>query len=682
MTQSPEWKRRSGTYEATLVYVNDDQEKVSDQGKSETLGQTQRSEFLRTMVHDSESCEAKVLPEEDEIEEEKMSEIEEESPPPPPPLPPPRIDSRRHLQNKQHVDENQDEDQHQHSQGIKEEYSQLSEQHKKLKSASLQSSYLEQQSSIFEVSNLHRQEVGEEVEISQESESNDFQSSILHQETKSSKFEASRESPNEDFKSSDLPGKSQENLSKLNCLEPSSQSWKTLPEEPQNITQKGLHGQFYSFEVPQREKAFSITGMWSNVDVGLVKERSSFWKNAERRAANYRNQGRLIDPSGWMSDSNNLNQLRLNESHKNKFISSGNLSLEEDRDEVVSSAMIVMEKRPNGRKSADIFVPSNYNQIGKKSTKDAVKKSINLLDENHPELIDDSLNEHCLKENDVSDKLLVIEETSQLTNSLLNFEEVKITTFEETCESKLITDGFLDANDQTNIMKETESSSSNFNHQEKLPSDNEILLCKNLNNEPNGIVTPQSFESSLVSNNFETDSALGISVEKLLQQEIQRKREIEEKLRQVEAENRELLEREKKSSEENMEILAFASPDQIYHHEEGQNFTKPRFLDAEVNRALVSPYLEGTKSPQFYQPEEKDGSINDVRGPPKVPSRSSSINLHVISSQNRPRESPTQLRLIQSPSVEAISPLMANDVSIINSLSIYSVFKPFFMLIR
>ena len=68
-------------------------------------------------------------------------------------------------------------------------------------------------------------------------------------------------------------------------------------------------GQLKMFEASQREKVFSISGMWNSVRLGFVKEKSNFWQNEKDtpKAPNYimqkkenKRNSRVIDPNEWV----------------------------------------------------------------------------------------------------------------------------------------------------------------------------------------------------------------------------------------------------------------------------------------------------------------------------------------------------------------------------------------------
>lgn len=116
------------------------------------------------------------------------------------------------------------------------------------------------------------------------------------------------------------------------------------------------------FEATSNSKVFSISGMWSNINLGMVKERSSFWqkdKEVVKRSPNYKNQpknrnSRLIDPNEWVAPTSPPTTKPLH-----KSLSVGQLDVEEDSEAdnmPISQATVAFESRANGRKSADIFV--------------------------------------------------------------------------------------------------------------------------------------------------------------------------------------------------------------------------------------------------------------------------------------------------------------------------------------
>ena len=67
--------------------------------------------------------------------------------------------------------------------------------------------------------------------------------------------------------------------------------------------------------------------MWSNVNLGLVKERSNFWQKCDRKnRKNENRKSRIIDPNEWVgavaASTADKDAAKLS---KNKFLSSGNL---------------------------------------------------------------------------------------------------------------------------------------------------------------------------------------------------------------------------------------------------------------------------------------------------------------------------------------------------------------------
>ena len=159
------------------------------------------------------------------------------------------------------------------------------------------------------------------------------------------------------------------------------------------------------FEATNKGKVFSISGLWSNVRLGLVKERSNFWKSSDhdqhsKKTPNYKRDkkptrepskrnSRIIDPNEWVKMGTNdssdrvpekpeINAVNMEKKEKlQKSLSLGNLDCEEDDDEIlpISQAAVVFEPRPDGRKSADIFVTSMNNSREKKSSTVNVEKA-------------------------------------------------------------------------------------------------------------------------------------------------------------------------------------------------------------------------------------------------------------------------------------------------------------------
>ena len=147
------------------------------------------------------------------------------------------------------------------------------------------------------------------------------------------------------------------------------------------------------FEVPEKESGFSISGMWSNVNLGLVKERSTFWQKCDRKnRRNGNRKSRVIDPNEWVAKPEVTSSASKDETptnhqlSKNKFMSSGNLVTDAESEVeppmVLSSAIVAVEKRADGRKSADIFLPSNYNykmsQVNSRREEKAATKCVDV----------------------------------------------------------------------------------------------------------------------------------------------------------------------------------------------------------------------------------------------------------------------------------------------------------------
>ena len=143
---------------------------------------------------------------------------------------------------------------------------------------------------------------------------------------------------------------------------------------------------FAPFETEVKEKNFSVSGIWNNVHIGLVKDRMRKWKTMDDGVApspsrpfdkqekvlkKAKRRSRVIDPNEWVlaeveikknSEEKEKEQGSKNES-LHKSISMGDLAkadtidLEEENNKpVMSKAVAAWEQRPDGRKSADIFV--------------------------------------------------------------------------------------------------------------------------------------------------------------------------------------------------------------------------------------------------------------------------------------------------------------------------------------
>ena len=147
---------------------------------------------------------------------------------------------------------------------------------------------------------------------------------------------------------------------------------------PRNVTMRQKPTKLKMFEASQREKVFSISGMWNSVRLGLVKERSTFWQpssinddNSQTKAPNYmiqkkdnKRNSRVIDPNEWVmpaaSNATSIDSETEKEVILHKSLSVGQLDVVDVEDNVegmmVSQATVAFEQRANGRKSADIFV--------------------------------------------------------------------------------------------------------------------------------------------------------------------------------------------------------------------------------------------------------------------------------------------------------------------------------------
>ena len=147
---------------------------------------------------------------------------------------------------------------------------------------------------------------------------------------------------------------------------------------PRNVTMRQKPTKLKMFEASQREKVFSISGMWNSVRLGFVKERSNFWQpssdnddSSQTRAPNYmiqkknnKRNSRVIDPNEWVMPAASIATSTDSETEKevllHKSLSVGQLDVVDVEDNVegmmVSQATVAFEQRANGRKSADIFV--------------------------------------------------------------------------------------------------------------------------------------------------------------------------------------------------------------------------------------------------------------------------------------------------------------------------------------
>ena len=146
---------------------------------------------------------------------------------------------------------------------------------------------------------------------------------------------------------------------------------------PRNVAMRQKPTKLKMFEASQREKVFSISGMWNSVRLGFVKERSTFWQpssdddSSQTRAPNYmiqkkdnKRNSRVIDPNEWVMPAASIATSTDSETEKevtlHKSLSVGQLDVVDVEDNtegmMVSQATVAFEQRANGRKSADIFV--------------------------------------------------------------------------------------------------------------------------------------------------------------------------------------------------------------------------------------------------------------------------------------------------------------------------------------
>merc|ERR1719362_600978 len=162
-------------------------------------------------------------------------------------------------------------------------------------------------------------------------------------------------------------------------IPPSPRPTKELTQSqslPRNVTMRQKPTKLKMFEASQREKVFSISGMWNSVRLGPVKERSTFWQpssinddNSQTKAPNYmiqkkdnKRNSRVIDPNEWVMPAASIATSIDSETEVilHKSLSVGQLDVVDVEDNVegmmVSQATVAFEQRANGRKSADIFV--------------------------------------------------------------------------------------------------------------------------------------------------------------------------------------------------------------------------------------------------------------------------------------------------------------------------------------
>ena len=138
-----------------------------------------------------------------------------------------------------------------------------------------------------------------------------------------------------------------------------------------------------------KERIFSISGLWSKVSLGLVKERSSFWQqnNAVKKASTQRKEtskrnSRVIDPNEWVQEPIAHDHEEVKPIHKS--LSMGQLDIADS--EVTSQALpiseatVAFETRASGRKSVDIFLHSAATEETKESVK-VVQEPVKVVQE-------------------------------------------------------------------------------------------------------------------------------------------------------------------------------------------------------------------------------------------------------------------------------------------------------------
>ncbi|XP_059092197.1 trichohyalin-like [Tigriopus californicus] len=138
---------------------------------------------------------------------------------------------------------------------------------------------------------------------------------------------------------------------------------------------------FETFETNVKEKAFSVSGMWNKVDLGIVKQKKDFWLDQSddvdtmSQTAQRSKKTRTINPNAWIDHPPGKSEVRKDkDSPKSGFKvihkaqSSGDLAqeLEEVEHKTLSSGVGAWEQRDTGRKSADIFMHND--SLGPKLT--------------------------------------------------------------------------------------------------------------------------------------------------------------------------------------------------------------------------------------------------------------------------------------------------------------------------
>lgn len=137
---------------------------------------------------------------------------------------------------------------------------------------------------------------------------------------------------------------------------------------------------FETFETNVKEKAFSVSGMWNKVDLGIVKQKKDFWLDQSddidtmSQTAQRSKKTRTINPNAWIDHPPGNSDKKPNTKSRSAFKvihkaqSSGDLAqeFEEVEHKTLSSGVGAWEQRDTGRKSADIFMHND--SLGPKLT--------------------------------------------------------------------------------------------------------------------------------------------------------------------------------------------------------------------------------------------------------------------------------------------------------------------------
>ena len=404
-----------------------------------------------------------------------------------------------------------------------------------------------------------------------------------------------------------------------------------------------LRPKLYPFEAPQKESGFSISGMWSNVNLGLVKERSTFWQKCDRKNRRWKNsqnrKSRVIDPNEWVGHptiiSNDKNEFPepqpLRDLPKNKFLSSGNLVADAEAEEVVSSAMVAIEKRSDGRKSADIFVPSNYNHKMSQVNKQREEKI-------KAQKIEQEVEKEAEKSKQgqrVLDEVLAAE-------SLIEGFPMEEVLKQELEKQKLIEQKLREIEEQNRILAELEAKENRLRKEEeerkRMFEEAEMLKQKEIEKEKETLKKQES-ESQIVKQN---------------QKETLKKQE-SEMLKQKETESQIL---KVKETEETLRQIT----------ESTQSTHSTKFTEEDFQEQLKTS--EVTKDDKTDEVEHQQKIKVEDKHPPQVPGRTSSklivrersfgkmnspqpMNSHLLVSVS---PAPSSTRLSSSPSLEMLSP--------------------------